>query len=137
MAEHLWPWEASLEAILPPLNLRYRMIGCIATLVSKVDLLTTAHCLHFEKVKLSPSQLQLRFPGSKVASTAYDVKEIFIHPDYDKPHMQRKADIAMIRLDKPVFPSSSAQPICLDPKINLKIGESGFLISWGRLNKER
>ena len=137
MAENSWPWEASLEVILPPFNLRYRMIGCIATLVSKVDVLTTAHCLYFEKEKLSPAQLQLRFPDSKVANTAYGVKDIFIHPDYDKPHMQKKADIALIRLAKPVLPSSSAQPICVDPKMNLKIGESGFLINWGRQSKER
>ena len=136
-ARYSLPWKASVEAILPPFNVTIRLLGCMATLVSNVYLLTTAHCMYFEKEKLEPKQLRLRFPDSFVANATYDVQEILLHPDYDKSKMGHRNDVAVIKLARPIPPNSPVQPICIDRKRLLEIGDSGFLIPRGWMNIAR
>jgi len=131
------PWKASVEVILPPFNIAIRLRGCMATLVSRVFLLTTAHCVYFEKERLEPKLLRLRFPDSFLSNATYEVQEIWVHPDFDKPNMRRRNDIAVIKLSKPISTDSPVQPICIDRKRSLEVGDSGFLIQRGWMNKAR
>ena len=109
----------------------------MATLISRVYLLATAHCLYFDGNKLLPAHLQVTLADTEVTSTMFEVQEIYIHPDYYKRNMQRNADIALIKLAKPIPSSYFAQPICVNPRMELEVDENGLLITKGRLDEER
>ena len=135
-AKNSWPWKAKLETIF---SNRFKMpiVGCMATVVSKLHLLTTAHCVHLGEDKITPSQLHVVLSDSRDENSTFRAKEIIIHPDYEKRNLKWDADVALIKLAKPIETGPSLQPICMQGKDALKSGDDAILISWGRLDEKR
>ncbi|GIY17433.1 hypothetical protein CDAR_1892 [Caerostris darwini] len=131
-----WPWQCSLRK---KGNSLYGHL-CGAVLINDQWVVTAAHCfrdrnnaslwtVHFGKFfkeKTDPTE-QLRY-----------IKEIIIHPRYTGLSMNpllasnKENDIALIRLNAPVYMTSHIRPICLPPwQIKLPQGTICHVTGWG------
>lgn len=96
---------------------------------------SAAHCIHEKKSSFRrlPNQVVLFFGiydlrriESSTGSSA--VAEITLHPDWDPLVNSYDADIALLRLNKPVEYSKQIKPICLWP--NRSDFARGTVVSW-------
>ena len=135
-----WSWQAFLKIRFDVVNLDINIHGCTATLINKQYLITTAHCLHFGRSQIAPSQLYVWFGRSKnnyLQQKSIKAEQIIVHPDYKRPGTRRRGDIALIKLSKTITPSTTIQPICMNPKTKINAGDNVYVISWGRIDEKR
>lgn len=96
---------------------------CSGVAVNKNTVLTAAHCLEGEVLKVRVSNASSYDPQSTFWSgVSYE-----IHPDYNRSESNFKADIAKIKLDKELPASTTIFPIIKkNQNINGKILRLGF-----------
>lgn len=135
-----WSWQAFLKIRFDVVNLDINILGCMATLINRRYLITTAHCLHFGGSRISPSQLHVWFGLSKkdyFRQKSIRAEQIIVHPDYKRPGTRRRGDLALIKLSKPITTSTTIQPICMNPNSKIEAGNDVYVINWGRIDEIR
>eukprot|EP00794_Sanderia_malayensis_P007058 gene7058-7850_t len=133
-----WVWQAYM--VLKVDSFQIPMPGCMATLISKQYLITTAHCVLTRTAAVIDASKLLIYLGD-IATTIpsnnipYEVEKIIMHPDYRRANRQQIGDLAIIKLTQPV--KSNTQPICLNQIQTIPIGEKLAFITWGRIEERR
>ncbi|XP_068600107.1 enteropeptidase [Brachionichthys hirsutus] len=126
-AKGAWPWIVSLQW-------RGRHV-CGAALINEDWLLTAAHCVYGKNIHLQwwaavfglHSQSDLN--SAEVETRRVD--RIVINQQYNR--QAKQADIAMMRLQRPVNFTQSIQPVCLPSEgQDFTAGRKCFIAGWGR-----
>ncbi|XP_065204154.1 trypsin-1-like [Planococcus citri] len=132
-----FPWMAALSDLF--------RLHCGATLITKQHLLTAAHCVDeitATGIKLGRIKALL---GENIQELTYGIsnktvriKEIILHPGYDREDPNSDNDIAILKLDRTIsFNTPQIQPACLPSSENQDYaGYIGTVIGWGH-TKER
>ncbi len=134
-----WTWQAYIAYKVGFFQMiRY---GCMATLIGRRYLLTTAHCVSMANGALAPAQLLIYMGVTKRESysrrRSYEVDKIIIHPYY-KSKLKQQGDLALLRLKQPIVTTKTTiQPICLHQKQPITSGHKLDLITWGRVTEKR
>ena len=120
----------------------------MATLIDKEWLITTARCLFLglrptasNFIPLSARHIKVELGAFKRGSSdhrpvLHDVSQIVIHKDFDPKTLS--ANIALVRLAKPVKITSEISPICIPTRMEvihlLRPGNStdGVVVGWGK-----
>jgi len=135
---HEYPWAAALEYQAPD----RLTILCTGTLITRLHVLTAAHCLL--EVPLEVASVRLGHADlSDEGSFRFLVEKSTPHPDYKKGDPNILNDIAILHLERPVRLTNTIRPVCLPtPKTsaekqaevedtNLE-SKSLTVIGWGR-----
>ncbi|GBP45819.1 Serine protease gd [Eumeta japonica] len=141
-----WPWQVALYKT-ERLQNNYH---CGGTLVSKLHVITAAHCVTHKgsnvaldkytlTLYLGKHNLRVTEDGAQVRL----VSEIFVHDDYDSNFFSK--DVAILKLREAVQLSQWIQPACLWPEdrtdLSHILGKKGSVVGWGyneidQLNEE-
>lgn len=131
-----WPWMAAIYVN----NLTSLSFQCGGTLISANVVISSAHCFHMYKRKLTANEV-LVFLGrhnlkswNEDGSLAAPCDDIFIHPGYDSNLKNYDADIAVIVLKNDVSFSKYIRPACMwsgPTSLDYVVGERGTIIGWG------
>nr|XP_051692193.1 brain-specific serine protease 4 [Oryctolagus cuniculus] len=125
-----WPWVVSIQ--------RNGTHHCAGSLLSSRWVVTAAHCFkgHLSKLSLFSVLLgawQLGNPGPR--SQKVGVAWALPHPVYSWKEGAR-ADIALVRLERPVQFSERVLPICLpDSSVHLPAGTDCWIAGWGSIHE--
>lgn len=135
-SEGEYPWHAALYHARG-IDLTYI---CGATLISRIHLITVAHCVTKKRsqIALSPSSLMV-YLGKfflKVWSNPgiqdKQIDKIIVHPKYSSSTFAN--DIALLKLTEEAEITMYVRPVCLwEENISLEsvIGRKGIVVGWG------
>ncbi|XP_031330602.1 serine protease gd-like [Photinus pyralis] len=133
-SEDQHPWLVAMFHLEKSSMYKFR---CAANLITNNHVITAAHCvrhlsnqqtLAYEDITLVLGKHNIKTWATK--SEIRDVKEIYVHPDYQQP---ADADIAIVVMDRPVVFTSKIRPVCLWSETSVSItGRQGVVIGWGR-----
>lgn len=126
-----WPWQAGLR-------LRYSSTftahHCGAVLLNHHWVATAAHCV-YKKDKAKLIVLLGDFSNKEEVvddgQMQRGVGQVLIHPMYLNKNYDN--DLALLKLDQPVFFTRFILPICLPGKDLRIIGKRGYVTGWGRI----
>lgn len=120
----------------------------MATLIDKEWLITTAHCLH-----LGPKVIPTKFVKVELGAftrgssshkpVLHDVSQIVIHKDFDEDRMVLSANIALVRLAKPINVTDEIRPICIPTRMEVDrllrpgVSRDGVVVGWGKTRDHR
>ena len=141
--EPTWPWTAMLH-----FSVFGDIEGCMATLIDKEWLITAAHCLYLGHRAIPHKHIKVELAAftrgaSHHEPVLHDVSEIVIHKDFDQNRKNLSANIALVRLAKPVNITEEIRPICIPTRMEvghlLKPGVSrdGVVVGWGKTPEKR
>ena len=143
-----WPWAALLH-----FSIFGDIEGCMATLIDKEWLITAARCLYLGPQNVAPKYIALSAQYIKVELGAFkrwssshkpvlhDVSEIVVHKDFNPNTLS--ANIALVRLSKPVKITDEIRPICLPTRMEVDhllrpgVPTDGVVIGWGKTPDHR
>ncbi|XP_058876894.1 transmembrane protease serine 6-like isoform X1 [Acipenser ruthenus] len=121
-----WPWQASLQVRGQHL--------CGGALISERWVVSAAHC--FQDDSLASASVWTVYLGkfllnrSSRNEQSFRVQEIVSHHYYDEE--SHDYDLALLQLDRPVAPSTLAQPACLPARTHhLQPGFKCWVTGWG------
>ncbi|XP_052742784.1 chymotrypsin-C [Bicyclus anynana] len=129
-----WPWHAALYR-LDGRNLKYI---CGGTLISKVLVLTAAHCVTYRGSKYPPELFSVvlgkyTLYGDDKESEEKQVQQVIVHEHYNYRHLFN--DIALLKLRTEVVYNDFIIPACLlrpDDKSKLNTNLlTGTIVGWG------
>lgn len=124
-----WPWQASLQ-------IRGRHI-CGGALVSAQWVVSAAHCFHDDRYSPSVWTVylgKLRLSSSGQSEEAVGVSLIHLHHYYDDE--THDYDVALLRLARPVWAGTLAQPVCVPPVTHqLEPELLCWVTGWGALRE--
>ncbi|KAL3272127.1 hypothetical protein HHI36_022610 [Cryptolaemus montrouzieri] len=113
---------------------------CTGSLVSKRLVVTAAHCVKHNSIKIDPENIVLVMGRLNILSWGgsedekiMTVEDTFIHPKYKSSTAD--ADISVILLKTDVIFTKFIRPICLwdsDTDLNLVVGKTGTVVGWGK-----
>ncbi|GIY86339.1 CUB and sushi domain-containing protein 3 [Caerostris darwini] len=112
-----WPWMAALYFITTDFSHR---LECGGSIINQNFVLTAAHCLFIKDSLERRSEkdviVKLGLTNLKNQSSVkeFEVKELFIHPQY-QPGDIWDYDIALLQLKRPIEFSALIRPLCLPP----------------------
>ncbi|XP_060074620.1 mucin-2-like [Ylistrum balloti] len=120
-----WPWTVAIK-----INQKFI---CGGTLISQQWVVTASHCI--ESVSAKPYLLNVMI-GSIAMNPAdgvyFKVTEVIMHPNNSFIY---EADIALLRLQKPVIFTDHVKPLCLATESHILTGSSICYVSgWGVLS---
>ncbi|XP_017046484.1 spaetzle-processing enzyme-like [Drosophila ficusphila] len=137
-----YPWMAMLLYQHPRDQATFYTQECAGSLINKRYVVTAAHCINPGRLLLKMVRL-----GEHNISTAIDcvnnecapphldiaIKEKIIHEGYDSQSLRN--DIALLRLEYPIYYSNAIKPICVIPSYDFNnhffINESMTVAGWG------
>ncbi|OQR80391.1 secreted salivary gland peptide-like [Tropilaelaps mercedesae] len=119
-----WSWTVALMRPAPEGLEQF----CGATLISDQHLLTAAHCI--AKMKGTAVTARAGHINLNKANPAQDLQleKAILHPLYNSSSYY--ADIAIVKLKKPIQFSTRIQPCCL-PEATDKAGQNAVAVGWG------
>ncbi|XP_056315264.1 transmembrane protease serine 6 [Danio aesculapii] len=124
-----WPWQASLQ-------ISGRHI-CGGALVSAQWVVSAAHCFHDDRYSPSVWTVylgKLRLSSSGQSEEAVGVSLIHLHHYYDDE--THDYDVALLRLARPVWAGTLAQPVCVPPATHqLEPELLCWVTGWGALRE--
>lgn len=123
----VWPWMVSFGP--------KRFHHCGGALITNEFILTAAHCFDTDE-PIDISKVEIRIGLTDLLNVTkenlYAIETLFLHHQFDRESYAN--DIALIRLDRPVF---SILPICL-PDVSSSdyppIGRQVVAIGWGHVD---
>ncbi|XP_050356447.1 CUB and peptidase domain-containing protein 2-like [Nymphalis io] len=129
-----WPWHA---AIYRNHRLSVQYI-CGGTLISKLLILTAAHCVTINEIPVNPERLGIvlgktSLLTNEVTSQERKVYQVIAHDDFKKINLDN--DIALLKLSTEVIYNNYIQPACLwldtvyDQLDSYEI--TGTVVGWG------
>ncbi|CAH3046479.1 unnamed protein product [Pocillopora meandrina] len=138
-----WPWAALLH-----FSVFGDIEGCMATLIDKEWLITSAHCLYLEHKVIPKKFVKVELGAFSRGSSSHDpvlhdVSHIVIHKDFNADRKVLAGNIALVRLTKPINVTDEIRPICIPTRMEveklLKPGASsdGVVIGWGKTPEHR
>ncbi|XP_070504895.1 uncharacterized protein [Chironomus tepperi] len=132
-----WPWAVALYLN----DGKYRNYFCSGTLISDQFILTAAHCIHNKgNSRYDADRITVTLgtaDSSENKGVIRKVVETKMHPDWnDIVGTPYDADLAIIKLDRPVKFSNKIRPACL-PKSHEKVFEiEGYVAGFGVSNDD-
>ncbi|NP_001089555.1 uncharacterized protein LOC734611 [Xenopus laevis] len=128
-----WPWIVSIQM---PIDSTYMHV-CGGTILNHHWVMTAAHCLY--KYQSSPQSLaRIVFGSFNISELGPEtqirkIKEMIRHEQFNKE--EKKYDIALISLDKPVAYSDYIQPACLPQEASdITRMNDCYIAGWGMVN---
>ncbi|EMP40752.1 Serine protease 27 [Chelonia mydas] len=134
--EGRWPWQVSVQFYVAKKGDYHHICG--GSLISAQWVVSAAHCFSCSqccsqyRLVLGAHQLLNPSPNQILVN----VKQIILHPHYNKK--TKIADIALVRLEKPVKSTKFIRPISL-PGAFRKFPEKMkcWVTGWGRVQMNR
>ncbi|XP_038260721.1 serine protease 27-like [Dermochelys coriacea] len=130
--EGRWPWQVSVQRYIDKKSDYLHICG--GSLISAQWVVSAAHCfirsLTCSQYRLVLGAHQLLNPSPN--QILVQVKQIILHPSYNRK--SKVADIALVRLEKPVKPTKFIRPISL-PRPSLQFPEKKkcWVTGWGNV----
>ncbi|XP_075784868.1 serine protease 27-like isoform X1 [Pelodiscus sinensis] len=124
--EGKWPWQVSVQEDDKHV--------CGGSLIAAQWVVSAAHCFN---PSASPSQYRVVLGAHQLANPSphqvtREVQQIILQPSYNKT--SSVADIALVRLEKPVTFTKFIQPIALPgASRQFPVGKTCWVTGWGRV----
>ncbi|KAK9873955.1 hypothetical protein WA026_002307 [Henosepilachna vigintioctopunctata] len=123
-----FPWQAYI---------RIGSSRCGGSLVSRRHVVTAGHCV----ARATPRQVHVTL-GDYVINSAveplpaytFGVSQIQVHPFFKFTPQADRFDVAVLRLDRTAHQLPHITPICLPPRGESFLGETGVAAGWGALS---
>ncbi|XP_044745023.1 uncharacterized protein LOC123306898 isoform X1 [Coccinella septempunctata] len=123
-----FPWQAYI---------RIGSSRCGGSLVSRRHVVTAGHCV----ARATPRQVHVTL-GDYVINSAveplpaytFGVSQIQVHPFFKFTPQADRFDVAVLRLDRTAHQLPHITPICLPPRGETFLGETGVAAGWGALS---
>lgn len=123
-----FPWQAYI---------RIGSSRCGGSLVSRRHVVTAGHCV----ARATPRQVHVTL-GDYVINSAveplpaytFGVSQIQVHPFFKFTPQADRFDVAVLKLDRAAHQLPHITPICLPPRGETFLGETGVAAGWGALS---
>ncbi|CAK8679339.1 unnamed protein product [Clavelina lepadiformis] len=129
-----WPWQASWQH--RACHYCDWIHFCGATLIAPQWIITASHCTEESAYRVKhddPGDTWSVVLGMRRLyqdGERFFVRRVFIHPDYEYDAVTR-ADIALMKLRRPVALTPEVRPVCLPHLMKPIPGETCFITGWG------
>lgn len=145
--ESTWPWTALLY-----FSVFGDIEGCMATLIDKEWLITTAHCLYLGQRVIPAKYIKVELGAftrgnSHHKLVLHDLSQIVVHKDFQQSlTLDRKVlsgNIALVRLAKPIEITEKVRPICMPTRMEVDhllgpgTSRDGVVVGWGKTSEHR
>merc|ERR1719158_1799446 len=127
-----WPYTVALH--------RDGQFICGATIINPEWVITAGHCVYgynegkgfFYQIRAGMVRRQSQSPWQQFRHMV----QIFIHPEYDNTYL--KHDVALAKLNSPLFINRHVQAICLpyDADMYPQVGSTCMATGWGDISEE-
>jgi len=127
-----WPYTVALH--------RDGQFICGATIINPEWVITAGHCVYgynegkgfFYQIRAGMVRRQSQSPWQQFRHMA----QIFIHPEYDNTYL--KHDVALAKLNSPLFINRHVQAICLPYDANMypQVGSTCMATGWGDISED-